>query len=201
MAATSEPTGETDRSDEGPGKARYARMPGAASEGHASRELAVTRVIDAPRELVFKAWTEPRLLLRWWAPKDCEALFCRVDLRPGGAFHYCVRECTGRDIWGIGTYREIVAPERLVYTDLFADPFGRPISPAHQGMRAGDPSEAVVTVTFTEHARGSGRGDRSRQTLLTVRQTLLELTEPSAARAGWQILLEQLATELSPRRG
>jgi uncharacterized protein YndB with AHSA1/START domain len=178
------------------------RLPAGFAEGHGPREVAVTRVVDAPRELVFKAWTDPRLLLSWWAPKDCVALVCRVDLRPGGAFHYCIRESAGRDIWGIGTYREIVAPERLVYTDLFADPLGRPISPAHQGVRAGHLGEAVVTVTFQEHARGSGRGDRGGQTLLTVRQTLLEpTTEPFATRAGWQALLEQLAAELSRHPG
>src|SRR5215467_4580736 len=109
MAATFEPTAGADRSAEAGGSPRCARMPAGVAPSLDAREVVVSRLLDAPRELVFKAWSEPRLLLRWWAPTDCVALFCRVDLRPGGAFHYCVRERTGRDSWGIGTYREIVA--------------------------------------------------------------------------------------------
>ncbi len=81
------------------------------------RVLVITRVFDAPRDLVFKAWTEPERLMRWWGPKGFTTPFCKVDLRPGGVFHYCLRSPEGRDVWGKGVYREIVEPERIIYTD------------------------------------------------------------------------------------
>ena len=113
--------------------------------------IVITRVFDAPRELVFAAWTRPEHLLRWWAPKGCSTPHCKVDLRPGGSFHYCMRTPEGRDIWGLGVYREIVAPERIVYVDSFADAQGNPVPPSDYGMSDGHPAETLVTVTFAEH--------------------------------------------------
>src|SRR3990172_7627541 len=87
-----------------------------ASTKAADSDLIITRVFAAPRGLGFAAWTQPRHLRQWWAPKGGSTPFCTVDLRPGGAFHYCMRLADGRDIWGLAVYREIVAPERIVYT-------------------------------------------------------------------------------------
>jgi uncharacterized protein YndB with AHSA1/START domain len=198
MATTFEPATGAERKDEERATTRCARLAAEARDGHAPREVTVTRAFDAPRELVFQAWTEQRRIQQWWAPKDCAVLFCRLDVRPGGAFHYCIRDWTGRSLWGIGTYLEIVAPERLVYTDLFADPMGHPRAPAHHGMRAGHPSESLVSITFEEQAPDSKQGGRNIQTLLTVRQTQFESTiQPCAARSGWETLLDQLADQLA----
>jgi uncharacterized protein YndB with AHSA1/START domain len=89
--------------------------------------------------------------MRWWAPNGCSTSYCKVDLRPGGKFHYCMRLPEGREIWGMGIFREIVAPSRLVYIDSFADAQGNPVPPAHYGMSASHPAESLVTVTFEEH--------------------------------------------------
>ena len=87
----------------------------------AQRELVITRVFDAPRALVFKAWTEPDRLVRWWGPQGFTTPFCTMDLRPGGAVRFCMRSPEGTDHWLQGVYREIVAPERLVCTWAWED--------------------------------------------------------------------------------
>ncbi len=81
------------------------------------KELTITRVFDAPRELVWKAWTEPERVKRWWGPKSFTTPVSKIDLRVGGKYLYCMRSPEGKDFWGTGIFREIVAPERLVMTD------------------------------------------------------------------------------------
>lgn len=155
----------------------------------AERDLVITRVFHAPRELVFKAWTEPERLMRWWAPNGCTTPFCTVDLRVGGNFHYCIRLPEGRDIWGIGVYREIVDPERIVYTDAFADAEGNPVPPAHYGMSSGHPAETLVTVTFAEH---------DGKTTLTLRHSIPEsVEERGGTQQGWTEMLDRLDEELA----
>src|SRR5437867_1034411 len=74
----------------------------------------LTRTFDAPRELVFKVWTEAEHLKHWWGPKGMTMLVTRLDLRPGGMFHYSMRTSDGREMWGRFIFREIVPPERIV---------------------------------------------------------------------------------------
>ncbi len=84
----------------------------------------ITRVFDAPRERVWQAWTEPERLKKWWGPKGFEVTHCKVDLRPGGIMHYCLRAPDGSEMWGRFVYREIVKPERLIWINSFSDPKG-----------------------------------------------------------------------------
>lgn len=159
----------------------------------AERELVITRFFDAPRSLVFEAWTKPEHLMRWWAPKGFTTPFCKIDLRLGGVLHYCMRSSEGRDIWGIGVYREIVEPERIVYTDAFADAKGNPVPPAHYGMSSGHPPETFVTVTFAEHEG---------KTMLTLRHSILEsVVEREGTQQGWTEMLDRLAEDLALRSG
>ncbi|MBI3744656.1 MAG: SRPBCC domain-containing protein [Chloroflexi bacterium] len=153
-----------------------------------SQEIVVTRVLDAPREAVWKAWTEPKRLMRWWAPKGCTTPVCKVDLRVGGIFHFCMRTPEGRDIWGRGVYREIVKPERIAYIDSFADADGNLVAPAHYGMSAEHPSETLVTVTFA--AQGG-------KTKVTLRHAIaLSVPEREATQQGWVEMFDRLAEEL-----
>ncbi len=153
------------------------------------REIVITRVFDAPRHLVFKAWTEPERLVRWWGPSGFTTPSCTVDLRPGGVFHYCMRSPEGRDVWGRGVYREIIAPERIVYTDSFADAEGNPVPPAHYGMSPRHPAEMLVTVTFTEHEG---------KTTVTLQHAVPEsVPERSGMQQGWTEMLDRLAEELA----
>ena len=103
------------------------------------REFIITRVVDAPRALVFQSWTEREHLMQWWGLKTWTSTYCTVDLRPGGAWHYCFRSPEGQESWGKATYHEIATPERLVYTDAFSDAEGNIIPP-----------RMLTTVTFAE---------------------------------------------------
>jgi uncharacterized protein YndB with AHSA1/START domain len=85
------------------------------------REITFEREFNAPRHVVFKAFTDCEALAHWWGPKDWTLPGCTMDLRPGGTWHYGMRGPNGEESWGLATYREIVEPERLVYSDRFAD--------------------------------------------------------------------------------
>ena len=78
----------------------------------ADRELVVTRVIDAPRRLVFRAWTQPEHIARWWGPQGFTTIHCEMDVRVGGAYRFGMRSPQGTEHWKRGVYREIVEPER-----------------------------------------------------------------------------------------
>ncbi len=152
--------------------------------------VSVTRIIKAPRERVFRSWTEAHLLMRWWAPNGCSTPACTVDLRIGGRFHYCVRLPDGHDIWGLGIYREIVAPERIVYTDMFADAAGRPVLPTHYGMSAAYPHETQVTVLFE---------DLNGMTRLTIHHGVAAtFQEHKGIEQGWNEMLDHLVEALAP---
>jgi uncharacterized protein YndB with AHSA1/START domain len=117
----------------------------------AERELVITRVYDAPRELVWRAFTESDRLAQWWGPQGLEMLVTRLDLRPGGVFHYSMRSPEGQILWGRFLYRDIRAPERLVFVSSFSDEEGNitraPFSPTW-------PLEVLNTLTLTESSDG-----------------------------------------------
>jgi len=139
----------------------------------AERELVVSRLIDAPRRLVFKAWTEPEQVARWWGPQGFTTTYCKMDVRPGGTFRFCMRSPAGTDHWKRGVYREIVAPERLVFTFAWEDADGKP---GH---------ELLTTITFADHGTG---------TMLTLHQAVFETTEAcDDHRRGWTSCLERFA--------
>ncbi len=113
-------------------------------------ELTIKRIFDAPRELVWKAWTDPDLFKRWWGPKNFTAPVAKIDLRVGGKYLYCMRGPDGKDYWSTGVYREIVPKERIVCTDSFADEKSNIVPASHYGMTGDWPLELLVTVTFEE---------------------------------------------------
>ena len=99
------------------------------------RAIAFTREFDAPRRLVFEAWTRAEHFRRWYGCRGSSMLSCEIDLRPGGAYRFVILAPDGHEYPMSGVYQEIVPPERLVYTECFN----------------GDPgSEAVVTLTLKE---------------------------------------------------
>jgi uncharacterized protein YndB with AHSA1/START domain len=99
------------------------------------------RIFDAPRQLVFSAFSECKHLTHWWGPKGWTLPVCKMDFRPGGVWFYCMRGPAGEDACGKATYREIVEPERIVYTDAFADAKGNVLEEMPQ---------MLITVTFAE---------------------------------------------------
>jgi uncharacterized protein YndB with AHSA1/START domain len=152
-------------------------------------EVLISRVFDAPRELVFRAWTDPQSLPRWYAPHGCTVAFRQLDIRPGGEFHSCIHTPDGHDCWCKGEYQEIVAPERIVYTMVAADSAGNAVNPVDVGMDADWPRETVVTVTFA---------DEDGKTRLTLRQTVAEsIARRTGAHPSWLQMLDRLAEQLS----
>ena len=113
-----------------------------------SAELVITRIFDAPHELMWKAWTEPELLKRWWGPKVFTAPVIRIDFHVGGKYLYCMRSPDGQDFWSTGTYREIIPYKKIVVTDSFADEKGSIVPASQYGMTGDWPLELVVTLSF-----------------------------------------------------
>lgn len=154
-----------------------------------SQEFVITRVFDAPRELVWKAWTNCEHLQRWWGPKDFSAPVCKIDLRVGGKYLFCMRSPEGQDFWSTGVYREILKPERLVYTDNFADAQGNVVSASYYGMPGEWPEYGLVTVTLEDQAGG--------KTKMTLRHRGIPPDVMSEmASAGWNQSFEKLAASL-----
>jgi len=151
------------------------------------QELVITRVFDAPRELVWKAWTEPDRLMQWWGPKGFTAPVCEIDLRVGGKYLNCMRSPEGKDYWSTGVYREILAPQRIVCTDSFADEHGNVVPATHYGMSPDSPLEMLVTVTFEE---------QEGKTTMTLRHVGLPSEMSELAGAGWNESFDKLAESL-----
>jgi uncharacterized protein YndB with AHSA1/START domain len=145
------------------------------------RELVMTHLFDAPRALVWAAWTERQHLERWQgAPKGFTVTTAETDIRPGGAFRICMRSPEGVDHWLQGVYREVVAPERLVFTHTWLDAQKKPTT------------ETLVTITFAE---------RGPKTELTLRQTGFKSDESRAGHeGGWASTFERLADYLASER-
>jgi len=91
----------------------------------ADREIVITRVLSAPRSLVFETWSNPRHLARWWGPKDFTLPGCEMNFRPGGAYRFVMRGPDGKDYPFHGVYLEIVAPERIVFTAIIDNAPGK----------------------------------------------------------------------------
>jgi uncharacterized protein YndB with AHSA1/START domain len=144
----------------------------------------IEEVFSAPRERVFDAWINPHLLEQWFAPAGCTLHIVRIDVRPGGGYHWCIKKPAFGPCWSIGTYVEVVRPERLVYTSVVANAEGIRSTLKSQGHDASWPSETVVHVTFTE---------RDAQTVVTLEQTVSEvLAKRTGALPSWLSMLDRL---------
>lgn len=162
--------------------------------GPSGRDFALSRVFQAPRHLVYRAWVEPECLKQWWGPKGFEMHSCTFDLRPGGKFHYGMRLPSGQEMWGTLLFREIVPPERLVFVASFSDRRG---GITRHPMSQEWPLEVLSTVTFSQE-----KG----KTTLTMSARPIEATDPErkafesgfeSMRTGWAGSLTQLEEYLT----
>jgi uncharacterized protein YndB with AHSA1/START domain len=152
-------------------------------------ELVITRVFNAPRTLVWKAWTEPEHFKRWWGPKKFTCPACKIDFRVGGTYLSCMRSPEGQEFWSTGVYREIVPTERIVYTVSFADEKGNVVPASYYRLPGNDwPLEMLVTVTFEDLV------GKTEMTLTHVGHPAGEMTE--LATAGWNESFDKLAESL-----
>ena len=154
-----------------------------------AQELVITRIFDAPRELVWKAWTEPERFMRWWGPKIFTSPSCRIDLRVGGKYLWCMRWPDGRDNFTTGEYVEIVPLERLVYTASFADAAGSVVPASHYGMTDDIALVMRVTVTFED------LGGKTKMTVTHWGHPTGEISE--MANQGWNESFDKLAQSLA----
>lgn len=153
-----------------------------------AQTIVIERVFDAPRELVFEAWTSPEYLVAWFAPRGCTIRFKSIDVRPGGRIHSCISNPSFGDCWCVGEYLEIVRPERLVYTLDIANSEGKRISAAEAGHHPDWPEENIVSVTFEE---------QHGKTKLTLRQNApLSLAKQTGAYPSWLQMLDRLGEML-----
>lgn len=127
--------------------------------------LIITRVLDAPRSLVWKAFSQGEHLARWWGPKGLTWVSGTLDFRPGGRFHYCMRGEGGYELWGKFEYREIEEPSRIVWINSFSDPDGGTI---RAPFMAEFPLRVLNVLTFRED------GDR---TILRLQGAPLDATD------------------------
>jgi uncharacterized protein YndB with AHSA1/START domain len=161
-------------------------MPATAIRPPEDAIIVISRVVDAPRELVFEAFTDPTHLSQFWGPKWTTAPRCEVDLRVGGAFHIEMQGADGAIYPCTGVYREIVPPERIVYAGTATDD-----NPCGGGL----PPRSLVTLIFTAEGR---------KTKITIHTRLGSYADRDAAIAGgfkqgWDDSLERLEAILVRR--
>lgn len=150
-----------------------------------TKDVVITHIFSAPRELVFNAWTDPRYLPRWYAPPGCVIRFQHLDIKPGGSYLSCISNPSFGDCWATGVYIEITPPERVVYTTDVADETGKRVEAATVGMDPEWPSKTVVTVTFEEMPAG--------KTKVTLHQTAPELVaKRTGAHPSWIQMMDRL---------
>lgn len=111
--------------------------------------MVVTKVFDAPRELVWKAWTDPQYVMQWWGPSGFTSPACTIDFRVGGKFLFCMRTPDGQDFWNGGEYHEIVPHEKIVSSMYFSDAEGNKVEAAELGIEH-EAIEGANDVTLFE---------------------------------------------------
>jgi uncharacterized protein YndB with AHSA1/START domain len=155
--------------------------------GNATRfengDLVINRTFNAPRELVWRAWTDPNMFSQWWGPKAYSAPVVKIDFREGGKWLAVMRDADGNDIWSGGTYKKIVPVEHITTTDHFADAEGNIVSSEVYGMR-GVPMEMLITVDLE---------DVNGKTRMTLRHQGLPAGEHlEGASIGWNESLDKM---------
>jgi len=148
------------------------------------RTVVITRIFDAPRELVFKAWTDAQHLALWWGPKGFTNPVCDVDARVGGALRIVMRAPDGTEHPMTGIFREVTPPARLVFSGVALDPDGKPLL------------EGLTTVTFAEQGGN---------TKLTVESRAVGLVAHAARmlegmKAGWTQSIDRLGEQVTRMR-
>lgn len=157
-------------------------------------QFAITRVFDAPRELVWKAWTDADDLLQWWSPKGFKTLSTKVDLTPGGIYHYGLEAPDGHKFWGRFVYREIVAPEKLVFVLSFSDEnagIGRHF------LNPKWPAEILTTVTLADKGGKTELSLRSHPINATAEELKIFEDGAPSMQAGFGGTFDQLADFLA----
>jgi uncharacterized protein YndB with AHSA1/START domain len=163
-----------------------------------SADFVISRIFDAPRELIWKCFAEPERMKEWFGPKGSVIVASKMDFRVGGTYHGAMRAGDGPTMWAKFVYREIAPPERLVWVHSFSDEAGNltrhPLSPTW-------PLELLTTVTLEDAPGG--------KTMLTLRWSPLNASEDERATfdaahdsmgGGWSGSFERLDAYLAGAR-
>jgi uncharacterized protein YndB with AHSA1/START domain len=147
-------------------------MVAALASKNSDHELTIVRIVDAPVALVFKVWSQPEHVARWWGPKNFTCPDCAMDFREGGAYRSSIRSPDGENAWMVGHYQEIIEPERIVFTFAWEDA---------DGLRG---PQTLVTVTL---------GAQGQRTKLAFHQTPFDSVEDrDSHQNGWTECMERL---------
>jgi uncharacterized protein YndB with AHSA1/START domain len=152
-------------------------------------DVVVTRTFDAPKERVWRAWSDPDQVMTWWGPQGFTSPMCRMDFREGGTTLVCMRSEQGVELYNTWTYRSIEPKDRIEFVNGFADAHGNPVRPAELGLPPVIPAEVphVVTLSATD----------DHTTELTVHES--GYPDPQIAevsRAGMEQCLDKMAVSL-----
>ena len=153
------------------------------------RELVITRIFDGPREDVWKMWTEPENIKKWWGPEGFTAPYAELDLREGGKYLYCMKGPDGKEYWSGGVFREVVPMEKIVATDSFMDKDGNIVPASTYGLSADYPPELLMTIMFEDEPDG--------RTKVTIRHLGHPAMDIENARNGWSTSLDKFAAAMS----
>lgn len=157
-------------------------------------QIVIEHIFNAPVEKVWKAWTDPEVVKKWWGPKDFTAPSVKIDFKVGGKYIYCMRGPKGsawdKDMYSAGEYKEIVPKEKLVVTDYFSDAEGNKVAATSQGLNTDMPDEMEVVVKF-ENIEGS-------KTKLSIvyrpeSEAQYQGMKKSGMEEGWSTSLDKLA--------
>ncbi len=161
----------------------------------AQKSFVISRTFNAPREIVFDAFTKPEEMKKWWGPKGFTMLASKMDFKVGGTYHYGMRGPDGSPMWGKFVYREIVRPERIVFINSFSDENG---GVTRHPMAPDWPLQMITTFTFEDLADSKTR--------FTTISTAFDATEAEGAvfdanhdsmTQGWTGTLDQLEAHLA----
>ena len=151
-----------------------------------TERMVMTRVFDAPRELVWKAWTDPEYVMQWWGPKGFTSPRCEMDFRVGGKFLCCMKAPDGQEFWNGGEYHEIVPHEKIVSSMYFSDSKGNKVEPEHYGIEHEAIEDAHDVTLFEDLGNG--------QTKLTfIGNETMESARNSGQEEGWKQILDKVA--------
>lgn len=159
-------------------------------------ELTITRIFNAPKDRVWKAWTDPETLKKWWGPRNFTCPTALVDPQVGGKYLVCMHGSAGpgqpaRDFWSTGTYKEVVPMEKIVALDHFSDEKGNVVPASHYGLPETFPKESEITFTFED------QDGRTKMTLHYPTIAGIEGQMLSDMTQGWNESFDKLAEILT----
>jgi uncharacterized protein YndB with AHSA1/START domain len=156
------------------------------SMANETERMTITRVFDAPRELVWKAWTDPKYVAQWWGPKGFTTPVCTIDFRVGGKALLCMKSPDGQECYNGIEYIEIVPYEKIVSLMYFADAQGNKLDPAQMGYEHEVIAAAYDVTLFEDLGNGKTK-------LTFIGNEPMEEAAESGQLEGWKEILEKLA--------